>query len=205
MAMALYLGLVPEGPTRTAVEAALIKNVVSKNNGHLTTGLVGTKYLLPALSSISQAGLEVAYTLATQDTIPSWGYWIKMGATTLYESWIEAGTLEQRANNAGSLNHIMLGSQMDWYYKVLAGINLPPNTRGWANLTLAPRVPAKLRWVRAETNTVRGIISSSWMQTQGSSDSGVVFAYNFSVPIGSAATVELPPNIVHAKTTTVSD
>jgi hypothetical protein len=50
--------------------------------------------------------------------MPSWGYWIKMGATTLYESWIEAGTLEQRANNAGSLNHIMLGSQMDWYYKV---------------------------------------------------------------------------------------
>jgi alpha-L-rhamnosidase len=79
------------------------------------TGMIGTKFLLPALSAIGQEGLEAAFTVATQDTMPSWGYWIKTGATTLYESWIEAGTLEQRANNAGSLNHIMLGSQVDWY------------------------------------------------------------------------------------------
>jgi hypothetical protein len=88
---------------------------------------------------------------------------------------------------------------------------MAPNTRGWVNFTLAPRVPANLTWVRAQTNTVRGIISSSWRQAQsltpghGGNGNGVVFAYNFSVPIGSTATVELPPNIVHANTTTVSE
>ena len=98
--------------------------------------------------------------------MPSWGYWIKMGATTLYESWVEAGTLEQRANNAGSLNHIMLGSQVDWYYKVLAGINMSPDTIGWTNITLAPRVPAKLDWVRAKVNTIRGDVAASWRQVR---------------------------------------
>jgi hypothetical protein len=216
MAMALFLGLVPDGATRTAVELALLHDVRTRN-GHLSTGMVGTKYLLPALSSIGQEGLEVAYGLATQDTMPSWGYWISMGATTLYESWIEAGTMQQRANNAGSLNHIMLGSQADWYWKVLAGITLTPGTRGWKNITLSPRVPAALEWVRASTNTVRGAVASSWsnpgsngtaaaaVPTTGAGGAHASFLWNFSVPVGSTAVVELPSNLVRSSDSTVYD
>eukprot|EP00935_MAST-01C_sp_MAST-1C-sp1_P000365 g365.t1 len=211
-ALALFLGLIPTGPGKTAVERALIDNVMNAHDGHLTTGMVGTKYLLPALSSIGQEGLEAAYTVATQDTMPSWGYWLSMGATTLYESWAEAGTLEQRACEAGSLNHIMLGSQVDWYYKVLGGINLTPKTIGWTNITLAPRVPAKLEWVSAKVKTVRGTVSSSWRQLrerakgQGQGQLGnPVFLFNFSIPAGSTAIVELPLSIVTAGSSQVLD
>jgi alpha-L-rhamnosidase len=53
--------------------------------GHLTTGLIGTKYLFPALSKVDKS--DLAFSVATQTTYPSWGYMVENGATTLWEHW----------------------------------------------------------------------------------------------------------------------
>jgi alpha-L-rhamnosidase len=81
---ALYLGLVPEEFIGEVVEN-LVRDVVDTNNGHLTTGLLSTKYLMEALTEYGRH--DIAWLLATQTTYPSWGYMIENGATTIWERW----------------------------------------------------------------------------------------------------------------------
>ena len=84
----------------------------------LTPASLGAKYLLNALLENGRA--DVAYRIASQKDLPSWGWWIEQGATTLWEQW----------NGADSRNHIMFGDISAWFYKALAGINLDPAAPG---------------------------------------------------------------------------
>jgi len=134
-------------------------NDISKHNSHLDTGIVGVKYLLPVLTAINRT--DLAYTIATKDDYPSWGWMIKNGATTLWENWPG-----DRYTTYGSRNHIMFGSQSDWYFKVLGGINLVPGTVGWTNILYKPDVnglvKTDLTSVSSSIRTHRGLIESSW-------------------------------------------
>ena len=58
---------------------------IERGGRHLDTGVVGGKLVLQALTAHGRA--DLAYALIAQDTFPSWGYWIRQGATTLWESW----------------------------------------------------------------------------------------------------------------------
>ena len=79
LSCALYQGLVePENKAR--VLANLVA-AVEKANGHIDTGILGAKYLLNALLENGRA--DVAYRIASQKDLPSWGWWIEQGATTL--------------------------------------------------------------------------------------------------------------------------
>jgi alpha-L-rhamnosidase len=64
------------------VAAKLAANVESQA-GHLDTGILGAKYLLRALSDNGRT--DLAYTIACQTTPPSYGDWIRRGATTFRE------------------------------------------------------------------------------------------------------------------------
>ena len=56
---------------------------------------------------------DLAYTIATNRTYPSWGYMIDKGATTIWELW--NGDTADPAMNSG--NHVMLlGDLLTWYY-----------------------------------------------------------------------------------------
>jgi hypothetical protein len=60
--MALWLGI-PLASERPKVVGALVENVKSLGH-HLSTGIIGTRVLLPSLP------IETAYLVATQDTYP---------------------------------------------------------------------------------------------------------------------------------------
>ena len=62
----------------------LIKRIHA-DNGHLTTGFVGTPYLCPVLSENGQH--ELATTIFLQKDFPSWLYEVEHGATTIWERW----------------------------------------------------------------------------------------------------------------------
>lgn len=83
-------------------------------DGSMDVGLLGSKTILNALSANGYA--DLAYQLASKGTYPSWGWWIKNGATTLYENWRIDGKKDI------SLNHIMFGEISAWYYKALGGL-----------------------------------------------------------------------------------
>lgn len=173
-AVPLYWGIVPDALKLKA--AAVLAESVAANNYHVDTGILGAKAILGALSDNGQA--ETAYKLATQNTFPSWGWWIENGATTLYENWNI--TLKRDL----SLNHIMFGEISAWMYKTLGGIKPDEGQAGFKHFTVNPNFFVAAMDCRHESPY--GQISSSW-KTEG----GKVH-YKLIVPPGTSATLQLP-------------
>jgi alpha-L-rhamnosidase len=175
LSVALYWGLVPDS-MKAKVAANLAKRVQADNN-HLDVGLLGTKAILNALSENGYA--DLAYTLAAQTTLPSWGWWIKNGATTLYENW------PIDAKSDISLNHIMFGEIGAWMYKGLGGIRPDPAQPGFKNILLEPHFVKGLKEFEASHESPYGTIVSSWKRN------GKMLIYHVVVPPGSTARLKL--------------
>lgn len=176
LSVPLFWGLVPE-ELKGKVAANLAKRVES-DTFHLDVGLLGTKAILNALSENGYA--DVAYKIAAQESFPSWGWWIKNGATTLYENWpINAGS-------DISMNHIMFGEIGAWLYKGLGGIRPDPTKPGFGNILLEPHFVSGLDHFEAEHQGPYGTITSSWKRE------GKGVSYRVTIPPNSAASVTLP-------------
>ena len=173
-ALPLAFGLVPP-ELRQRVADQLAADVRAKGT-HLDTGIVGTKELLPVLSATGHADLALA--LARQTTAPSWGYMLQktQGRTGLWEGW--------GVQSVRSLNHMMLGTIGDWFYKNLAGIR--PLEPGFAAFAIDPDLSPGLDAVDATRDTPYGRLSVSWKRQAG------VLHLNVKVPVDSTAEVWLP-------------
>ncbi|MFN8356081.1 MAG: family 78 glycoside hydrolase catalytic domain [Spirosomataceae bacterium] len=176
LSVPLFWGLVPDKMKQKVADK--LAERVQADGLHLDVGLLGTKAILQALSDNGYA--DMAYTLATQETFPSWGWWIVNGATTLYENW------PIDAKSDISMNHIMFGEIGAWFYKALGGIKPNPDAVGFKDVILEPHFVNGLNQCKAEHNGRFGVIKSSWTKT----DSNI--SYKISVPTNSTATVRLP-------------
>jgi len=177
-AMALFLGLVPEKDIGNA-SFYLERDLLDHHNNHLTTGIIGTKYLMPALTATGRS--DMAYDLAVQTTYPSWGYMLEKGATTIWELWQD--------NNRPAMNshdHPALGSVGAWFYRALGGIDQQPGTQGYEHLRIAPQMVKDLRWASAGISTERGLVSSSWAHHESETTLDVT------VPVSSDAEIVIP-------------
>ena len=174
----LYLDLVPKD-RRGAVFSYLRDDIIYRNNTHLTTGIIGAKYIMELLTR--QGLTHLAYDLATQTTYPSWGYMVESGATTLWELW-----QNKTGPGMNSHNHPMLGSVGAWYYRALAGIDLDPDRPGFERIRIVPGAVRDLEWASGDTETLRGRVLSRWSRTPESLRLEVL------IPVGSTAEVHLP-------------
>lgn len=155
--VALHFDLAEE-KHRERILKSLEKNIANHKN-HLTTGFVGTPYLLPALSENNLH--DLAGTLFLKEDFPSWLYAVKKGATTIWERWnsiLPNGDFDTSGMN--SLNHYAYGSIGEWMYRKLAGINqLEP---GYKKILLKPQFIKGITSVEATFNSVYGDIKSAW-------------------------------------------
>lgn len=138
-----------------------LAQMVQKSNMHLTTGFVGTPYLLHALSDFGHA--DIAYSLLLQEEYPSWLYSVKKGATTVWEHWDslkEDDTFWDTSMN--SFNHYAYGAVTDWVYAVSAGIRYVEEAPGYQKVRIAPTPDSRIDWLKAEVDTRRGKIVSHW-------------------------------------------
>ncbi len=175
LSVALHWGLVPD-ELRGKVADNLARRV-EQDDKHIDVGLLGTKTILNALSENGYA--QLAYEVASQETFPSWGWWIVNGATTFYENWpLDAGS-------DISLNHIMFGEINAWYYKALGGIFPDERQPGFKNIILKPHFVTGLSHFEASHEGPYGLIVSSWKRK------GKVITYNVTVPTNSTATLYL--------------
>ena len=158
-AFALYLGLVPPEEASKALDV-LVHDIMDAHQGHLTTGIFGTKFMLEALTASDRA--DVAYAIVNQPTFPGWGYMLEKGATTLWEHW-------EFSDNTYSHNHPMFGSVSEWFYKALAGINPAPDAVGFDKIIIHPQPVGDLKWVKASYDSVHGKIVSEWRRKAGQS------------------------------------
>jgi alpha-L-rhamnosidase len=157
--LALAFNIVPDSQ-RAALETKLINDIMVARSGHEEVGIVGARWILPVLSQAAADGVagaaQAAYTIATQTTYPSYGYWNSLGWTGLGEIW---------ESTARTHSHHMFGSIAQWFYQNLAGIQaLKP---GYQEIAFEPTIPDGLDHASASYDSVRGTITSSW-QTSGS-------------------------------------
>ncbi len=171
-AMPLGLGLVP-ADRLAPVGSSLAADVRARGN-HLSTGIMGTRFLFDALTRTGH--IDEAFAALTQTTYPSYGYWLDgLGYTSLGEYW-EAG---QRSSN-----HQMFGSVVQWLFEDLAGIH--PTAPGFAEIDIRPEIPTGLNHVAAHTDTVRGRVASEWTRTSTG------FSLQVQVPANATAIVQVP-------------
>ncbi|MFB6320099.1 glycoside hydrolase family 78 protein [Saccharicrinis sp. FJH54] len=178
--LALQFGLVPE-PDKEAVLGTVVDIIVKKNNGHLSTGLIGTQWLMRTLTENGE--IDLAYRIATAKSYPGWGYMVENGATTIWELW----NGNTAAPNMNSYNHVMmLGDLIIWYYENLAGIKSDPENPGFKHIIMKPEIPVGLDHVKAAYESPYGSIESSWEKSKHR------FSWQISIPANTMAKVCVP-------------
>ena len=147
-----------------------------KNEGHLSTGILGTDALEQVLGKLGRA--DVMFEIATKTTYPSWGYTIEKGATTIWESF------EVKSEKMGgkpyiqSLNMKMFASVEKFFYRDLAGINL--GAPGFKRINIKPCIVGDLTFVKASVNTVNGQVVVNWKKADRSLEMEVTLPPNSS-------------------------
>ncbi|XOV95354.1 MAG: family 78 glycoside hydrolase catalytic domain [Bacteroidota bacterium] len=171
LSVPLFWGLVPEELKKKV--AANLAQRVEKDGFHLDVGLLGSKAILGALSQNGYA--DVAYKIASQETYPSWGWWMVNGATTLLENW------DINAETDISRNHIMFGEVGSWFYETLGGITPDERKPGFKNVIMKPYFPEELDQFEAKYESIKGGIISSWIKKKNRIE------YQVTVPSNSTA------------------
>ncbi len=193
--LALHFDLLNGGERKTAAEA-LVRDIESRGN-HLSTGFVGTPYLLCVLTAIGR--LDVAYRLLFQTSWPSWLYPVTTGATTIWERW--DGWTEEKGfqdPSMNSFNHYAYGAVGEWLYGTVAGLELDPDSsperNAYRHALIHPRPPIGegfedpplLTHASARLDSIHGRYEAGW-RIQGGS-----FVLDVRVPANCSATVRLP-------------
>jgi alpha-L-rhamnosidase len=177
--VALYTKMATEALEPLLVDK-LVKDIEARD-WHLSTGFLGTPFLLFALADHGRT--DVAYRLLLNDTYPSWGYMLSKGATTWWERW--NGDTGDPAMN--SYNHYAFGSVIAWVYRYGAGIDTMPDSPGFKEIVVHPHLDSHMTSARAEYDSIYGKIVSDW-----SGSLAGPFSLRVRIPANTSARVFLP-------------
>ena len=180
-AMALFMGLIPEA--QRAAASGHLADLVKANGNKMTTGFLGTRPLLPALSANGHH--DLSGILIQQHEFPSWGYEVDNGATTIWERWnsyIKGTGVHEPSMN--SFSHYSFGAVCEWMMSDLAGIDRA--AVGFDRVRIAPRPTGTLTHAAASTETRHGKLACSWKIEGGK------FDVTLTVPPNTTADVILP-------------
>lgn len=181
-ALAIHFGLLDDEAATLA--GARLAELVKDAGFHVETGFAGTPYVTWALAETGH--VDAAYQLLLEDSVPSWLYAVKMGATTVWERW--DSLLPDGSVNPGemtSFNHYALGAVVNWLYQCVAGIR--PEQPGYARLRLQPQPGSGLEWAHGVLDSPHGRIECGWIR-----DPQGVVTVNCVVPEGVEADLLLP-------------
>ncbi len=172
------------GRHREAAAERLVA-LIDAADGHLQTGFLGVRHLLPVLTKIGRDDLAV--TMLLKDTYPSWGFSIAHGATTIWERW-DGWTPDKgfQSANMNSFNHYAYGSVGEWLWSRLAGIESEESHPGFEKVRFSPLFDARIGSMSAKYLSCRGEIVSTWKVAGQAAD------WTILVPPGSEAIIELP-------------
>jgi len=180
-AMSLFFGLVPKELEAKAAEQ--LAKLIRDNGNKMTTGFLGTRPLLPALSATGHH--DLSGILMQQKEYPSWGYEVENGATTIWERWdsfIKGKGVHSPSMN--SFSHYAFGAVCEWMFSELGGIDLLEP--GYDLVKIAPRPTGTITNCAVATETRHGKLACSWKLE------GDQFHVEFTVPPNTEAAVTLP-------------
>ncbi len=176
-ALALQFEILPEDIRAKAAEH-MNNEVVNTYDTRMSTGFNAT---LPLLMQLTRWGYnETAYKLAESRRLPSWGYCIDKGATTIWEVWWEDF-------DKPSFNHYAFGAVGEWFYRVILGINYDESQPGYKHFSVKPQPGGSLTSAEGSYKSISGEIRSQWaLKANG------VFTLNVTVPANTTAEISLP-------------
>jgi len=186
--LSLAFDITPEKYRKRTVKGLL--QLLDENDGHLTTGFLGTPYFCQVLAD--NGCLDEAYNLLLKEGYPSWLYQITKGATTVWEHWdgIKPDGSMWSAN-MNSFNHYAYGSVGEFLYRTVAGIDTHSTHAGYKHIIMRPRPGGGLTYARATVETPHGAASVSWSIEENK------FKFDAHVPDNTTATIVLPNGSTH--------
>jgi len=182
-ALALHFDLVPEN-LREAAAKHMIQRI-EDYKWHISTGFHTTVMLMNQLTRFGRT--DVAYRLINNRTMPSWGYTIEHGGTTIWErwdGWVEGRGYQNPAMN--SFNHYAIGAVGEWMYRTILGINPDETKPGYKHFAIRPIPGGGLTWAKGSYRSIRGKIVSAWKVD------GDTLTLDVTVPPNTTATVYVP-------------
>ncbi len=174
----IYFDLVPEKHKQHFAQKLV--SMIEKNGNCLDTGFLATPYILDALCKVGRR--DVAYRLLYQENCPSWLYEVKMGATSIWESWFSY--TEDGSPMQTSYNHYAFGCVDDWMFRTICGINktLP----GYKHIVIQPQPDDSLTYAKRIFTSSYGDIVCNWERKDG------MFYMETTIPCNTTATIVLP-------------
>lgn len=171
---AISFNLLTEEQKKQAAEN--LNTLVVKSGYHLNTGFLSTPSLCPVLAQYGY--IETAYRLLLQDTMPSWLYAVKKGATTIWENW---DGINEKGEVKASLNHYSYGAVTGWLFSGVCGISLKDG-----KITIKPQPNPLLKYAKASYQSPVGNIVSGWRYEADQ------IVYEIEIPSNAEAEVILP-------------
>jgi alpha-L-rhamnosidase len=175
--LALRFGLVPE-PLRAASVERLAADIAARG-GKLSTGFLGTPYILDALAD--NGCEDVAVGLLLQTEFPSWGYMVAKGATSMWERW-NGDTGDVSMN---SFNHYAYGAVTGFLYRRLAAI--APAAPGFDVVEIRPIDDPRIDHGGGRYLSAKGPISTAWRR-----DADSRFSLDVTLPPNTTGRLSLP-------------
>ena len=158
----------------------LIENI-NNQNGHLTTGIVATYYLIKSLAEGGRA--DIAFDILTKKGYPGFEYTFH---NRTKENPVPSHTLWENWQGDISLDHPVMGGVVSFFYEYLAGIQSDPNQPGFKHFYFRPQFISKVDWVKCSLETKYGTIKSEWSKNEETIDLYV------EVPINCTAHLSIP-------------
>lgn len=151
-AMGIFYDLFEESEKRAAFDVLL--DLIDENNGLMDVGVLGARVIFRVLSQFGRT--DLAYEMITTDRFPSYGFWMKEGATSLWERFLP------RSANPDSHNHHFWGDVSGWMIECLAGIQVNPRLTDANDLLILPRIIPALHHAEGFTEIPAGRVLSRW-------------------------------------------
>ena len=178
----LVFGMIDDDYVKGEVEKNIIRNIIMKNGGHVSCGVIGISWLMNGLSDMGRG--DIAWLLATNKSYPSWGYMAEHGATTIWELW-NGDTANPSMN---SCNHVMLlGDLLTWLYERVIGIAADEKRPGFKHIIMHPDFNVdEINFINGAYESIYGTIHSKWKKVNGK------LHWDITIPANTTATITLP-------------
>jgi sucrose-6-phosphate hydrolase SacC (GH32 family) len=127
--------------------------------GRMNTGLVTTSKILPTLSRHNQSELALGLAMVTE--LPSWGYIIVNGGTTMWEGW---SGLPYSGGLRSCHNQHQDAGGLQWFHDSLVGFQQGQTGTAFESIVVAPAITTSLAIpsMAGVYETPRGVVEVSW-------------------------------------------
>ena len=154
--LGLRYGLFNEYEVKSAKEKLL--EIIHRDKDVNACGHYGLINIYHLLSSMGE--YDLAYRMVTSTEPSCYGFWIKEGATTLWESF-----RDPHSRRCDSRNHHFLGDISSWFIQDIAGIKPNPNADDISYYEISPGFIKYLTYAKAECTLKYGKILVQWKRT----------------------------------------